>query len=326
MSRSTDARRARAFLQHAAEPANPVLARYVAQVGPIDAAHRIASCSAPPHVLAESRRNVRWHLADASLRAAAEMGARFVIPEDDEWPTDVFAGLSALAVEHDTPSAAPLGLWVHGEPRLDELTAARSVAILGSRAATDYGKHYAEDFAGALALRNVAVWSGAGYGIDGAAHHGALATGRPAGTVAVLPCGLDGGYPAGHIGLIQRIAASGAVVSEYPPGVPPARRRFLQRHRLLAAFTTATVVVEAGRRSGARHAARLAAELGRPVLATPGPLSSAVSAGCHELIQDGTARLITCVDDILAAIEQSDEDEMDAEPATALMSEEAGRR
>ena len=324
MSSSTDARRARAFLQHAAEPTNPALARYVADVGPVEAAHHVSERTAPADVLADTRLGANWLRAEASLRTATQLGARFAIPEDHEWPAHTLADLSTLAGDDDTAGGPPLGLWVQGEPRLDELADARSVAILGSRAATDYGKHHAAHFAGALASRNVAVWSGAGYGIDGAAHHGALATGRTAGTVAVLACGLDGGYPAGHVDLLQRIAATGAVVSEYPPGVPPARHRFLQRHRLLAALTTATVVVEAGRRSGARHAARLAAELGKPVLATPGPVSSAVSAGCHELIQDGTARLITCVDDILAAIEKSDE--MDAEPETALPAEEAGRR
>jgi DNA processing protein len=206
----------------------------------------------------------------------------------------------------------------------NQLAAAHSVAIVGSRAATDYGRHHAQEFAYALASRTVAVWSGAGYGIDGAAHHGALATDQQAGTVAVLACGLDGGYPAGHVDLLRRIAGSGAIVSEYPPGVPPARHRFLQRHRLLSAFTRATVVVEAGRRSGARHAAHLAAELGHPVLAVPGPLSSATSAGCHQLIQDGTARLVTCAEDIIAAIGEGEES--DAEPETALTAEEAGRR
>ncbi|WIV52884.1 DNA-processing protein DprA [Amycolatopsis nalaikhensis] len=323
MSGSTDARRARAFLQHAAEPTNPILARYVAQVGPVDAAHRIAECSAPSDVLTESRRHVRWQLADTSLRTAAQLGARFVIPEDDEWPTGVFGGLSTLAAADDTLGGPPLGLWIHGEPRLDELATARSVAILGARAATGYGEHHAAEFAYALASREVAVFSGAAYGIDGAAHRGALATDRPAATVAVLPCGIDGGYPAGHVGLLQRIATSGAVVSEYPPGVPPARHRFLQRHRLLAAISRTTVVIEAGLRSGARHAARLAAELGRPVLAIPGPVSSAASAGCHRLIQDGTARLVTSADDVIAVIDEPEE--ANTEPEAAVPADVASR-
>lgn len=323
MSSSTDARRARAFLQHAAEPTSAVLGRYVAEVGPVDAAHHVSERSTPADVLAETRLGASWMLAEASLRTAAQIGARFVIPEDDEWPAATFAGLSTLAIDEDGSGGPPLGLWVQGTSRLDEVAAARSVAIVGSRAATTYGEVHAAEFAYALASRDVAVWSGAGYGIDGAAHGGALAADRPAGTVAVLACGLDGGYPAGHVSLLQRIAAVGAVVSEYPPGAPPARHRFLQRHRLLAAFTRATVVIESGRRSGARHAAYLAAALGRPVLAVPGPVSSATSAGCHQLIQDGTAHLVASPDDVIAVLEEGEE--TDAEPGTALPLGEAGR-
>jgi DNA processing protein len=323
MPSSTDARRARAFLQHAAEPTNPTLARYVAEVGPVDAAHHVSERTAPADVLAETRLGDNWMLADASLRTAAQLDARFVTPEDDEWPTETFASLNTLAGDDDSPGGPSLGLWVQGEPRLDDLALARSVAIVGSRAATEYGEHHAAEFAYSLVSRNIAVWSGAAYGIDGAAHRGALATDRPAGTVAVLACGLDGGYPAGHVGLLQRIATSGAVVSEYPPGVPPARHRFLQRHRLLAAFTSATVVVEAGVRSAARNVARTAAALGRPVLAVPGPVTSAASAACHQLIQDGTARLVTSADDIRAAIDENAE--TDGEPKGAAAAGEADR-
>ncbi|MFB9686124.1 DNA-processing protein DprA [Amycolatopsis plumensis] len=306
MSSSTDARRARAFLQHVAEPTNPVLARYIADVGPVDAAHRIADCSAPADVLTESRRDASWPLVDTNLQTAASLGGRFVIPEDDEWPAVAFAGLSTLAPNGDTYVGPPVGLWVQGEPRLDELAAAPSIAIVGSRAATEYGEHHAAEFANGLAARGVPVFSGAAYGIDGAAHRGALAADGV--TVAVLGCAVDVGYPAGHVGLLDRIVRSGgAVVSEYPPGTPPARHRFLDRNRLVAALTTATLVVEAGRRSGARHTARLAYTLSRPVLAVPGPVSSATSAGCHQLIQDGTARLVTSVDDVIGVIEEGND-------------------
>ncbi|MET8848575.1 DNA-processing protein DprA [Amycolatopsis sp. NPDC004625] len=325
MSWSTDERRARAFLQHAAEPTNPILARYVTDVGPVDAAHHVAERTAPTDVLTKTRHDVDWTRADATLRTAAELGARFVIPEDDEWPADVVGGLSTLSADDADLGGLPLGLWIQGKPRLDELASARSVAIVGARAATQYGEHHATEFGYTLASRDVTVWSGAAYGIDGAAHRGALATDRRACTVAVLACGLDCGYPAGHVGLLQRIASSGAVVSEYPPGTPPARHRFLLRHRLLAALTRATVVVEAGQCSGALHAAGLADKLGRPVLALPGPLSSAASAGCHRLIQDGTARLVTSADDVIAVIEQSEE-EVDPEPEAATPVDETDRR
>lgn len=314
---STDARRACAFLQLAAEPTNPILTRYVAEVGPVDAAHHISERTAPTDVLTETQLDVDWMRADAALRTAAELGARFVIPEDDEWPADIFGGLRTLAADDGSLAGPPLGLWIQGEPRLDELASARSVAILGARAATEYGEHHAAEFAYTLASRNVTVFSGAAYGIDGAAHRGALATDRRACTVAVLACGIDYGYPAGHVGLLKRIATSGGLVSEYPPGMPPARHRFLLRHRLLSVFARATIVVEAGQRSGARHAARLADKLGRPVLAIPGPLSSAASAGCHRLIQDGAARLVTSADDVITVIEQP-EDEVDAEPEAAV--------
>jgi DNA processing protein len=323
MPNSTEARRARAFLQHAAEPATPIIARYIADVGPVDAAHHVAERTAPTEVLDECRRDVSWRLVDTSLQTAASLGGRFVIPEDDEWPADVFAGLGTLAADGGTLGGPPLGLWVQGDVRLDELAAAPSVAIVGSRAATEYGEHHAAELAYGLASRRVPVFSGAAYGIDGAAHRGALSADGV--TVAVLGCAVDAGYPAGHVGLLDRIVSSGgAVVSEYPPGTPPARHRFVARNRLIAAVTAATLVVEAGQRSGARHTARLAKKLGRPVLALPGPVSSAASAGCHQLIQDGTARLVTSVDDVIAIIEEGDD--ADTEPDTAVPADEAGRR
>ncbi len=264
-----------------------------------------------------------WRLADTSLQTAASLGGRFVVPEDDEWPADVFAGLSSLAADGDTLGGPPLGLWVQGDVRLDKLAAAPSIAVVGSRAATEYGEHHAAELAYGLASRRVPVVSGAAYGIDGAAHRGALAADGV--TVAVLGCAIDRGYPAGHVSLLHRIVRSGgAVVSEYPPGTPPARHRFLARNRLIAALTAATLLVEAGRRSSARHTACLAAEIGRPVLALPGPVSSTTSAGCHQLIQDGTACLITSADDVITVIEGGKE--ADTEPETAVPADEAGRR
>src|SRR5690606_21073056 len=132
-------------------------------------------------------------------------------------------------------------------------------------AATDYGEHTAAEFAYELTQSGMTVVSGAAYGIDGAAHRGTLAAEGV--TVAVLGCGLDVGYPAGHVGLLNRVARRGAVVSEYPPGTQPARHRFLVRNRLIAALSAGTVVVEAGRRSGARNTATTAGTLGKVVMA-----------------------------------------------------------
>ncbi|MGW5742097.1 DNA-processing protein DprA, partial [Amycolatopsis sp. NPDC003861] len=229
-----DVRRARAFLQHAADPTTPSLARYIAEVGPVNAAHHVSERTAPTEVLNECRPDANWQLADTSLQAAASLGGQFVIPEDDAWPADVFTGLSALAADGDTLGGPPLGLWIQGDVRLAELAAAPSVAIVGSRAATAYGEHHASELAYELANRSVPVISGAAYGIDGAAHAGALAADGV--TVAVLGCAIDAGYPAGHVTLLNRIVRSGgAVVTEYPPGTPPARHRFLARNRLIAA-------------------------------------------------------------------------------------------
>ncbi|MGH3493861.1 MAG: DNA-processing protein DprA, partial [Sciscionella sp.] len=135
------------------------------------------------------------------------------------------------------------------------------------------------------------------YGIDGAGHRGALAgSGR---TVAVLGCGVDVPYPAGHAGLLDAVAERGLVLSEYPPGTPPARHRFLVRNRVIAALGCATVVVEAGRRSGARNTALTSAALGRPVLAVPGSIHSALSVGCHQLLREGIAVAATSVGDVV---------------------------
>jgi DNA processing protein len=209
------------------------------------------------------------------LRALA---ARVLIPGDDEWPVTV--------EDHPEP---PLCLWVKGAGDLLDLTE-RSVAIVGARAATAYGVHAAHELAAGVADREFTVVSGAAYGIDAAAHEGALAVDGT--TVAVLAGGIDRAYPASHAGLLERVAALGVVVSEVAPGSAPTRWRFLSRNRIIAAVSRATVVVEAGLRSGSRNTAKHARGMGRPIAALPGPVTSAVSAGCHELIRGG-ATLVT---------------------------------
>jgi DNA processing protein len=171
--------------------------------------------------------------------------------------------------------------------------------VVGARAATSYGAHVAAELGSGLADRGCTVVSGAAIGIDGAAHRGALGVDGP--TVAVLACGVDRVYPASHELLLERIAASGLVVSEYPPGGVPGRHRFLVRNRLIAGLAAGTVVVEAGLRSGAQRTASDALSLGRPVMAVPGPVTSAMSVGCHRLVRDG-ALLVTCSDEVLEAV------------------------
>jgi DNA processing protein len=162
---------------------------------------------------------------------------------------------------------------------------------VGARAATSYGEHVASELAAGLAQSEVTVVSGAAYGIDGAAHRAALASdGR---TFAYLAGGCDRSYPTGHSDLLERIAASGAVISEVPCGAAPTKWRFLQRNRLIAAATDATIVVEAGLRSGSLNTAGHAAALGRPLGAVPGPVTSAASAGTHRLLREFDAVCIT---------------------------------
>ena len=175
----------------------------------------------------------------------------------------------------------------------------RAVAVVGARAATTYGVHVAQELGAGLAAAGVTVVSGAAIGIDGAAHRGALGVDGP--TVAVLACGIDRAYPAAHAALLERIAATGLVVSEYPPGSVPARHRFLVRNRLIAALGGGTVVVEAALRSGAQRTAADTEALGRLVMAVPGAVTSGPSAGCHQLIRDG-ALLVTGADDVLEAV------------------------
>ncbi len=221
----------------------------------------------------------RTDLHDA-LAIARRSGLSLLTPEDPGWPAPVA----------DLGDHAPLLLWVRGD--IGALTrSTRSIAVVGARAATSYGEHIAMELSADLAGHGVSVVSGAAYGIDGAAHRAALTAGGT--TIALLAGGADRPYPAGHGELIERIAASGAVVSEAPCGTAPTKWRFLQRNRLIAALSDATVVVEAGWRSGSLNTAAHAAALSRPLGAVPGPVTSAASAGCHRLLRDFDARCVT---------------------------------
>lgn len=215
------------------------------------------------------------------LEAAARVGARPVCPGDPDWPT----GLDRLdsAKQDKAAEGAPLVLWVRGAGDLAGITA-RAVAVVGCRAATEYGLHQAQELGYGLAEREWTVVSGAAFGIDAAAHRGSLAAEGP--TIAVLAGGVDVPYPAAHADLLDEIASSGLVISEAPPGSPPYRRRFLTRNRIIAALGAGTVLVEAGLRSGALNTVRHARRLGRTVMVVPGPVTSAMSAGCHRLLRD----------------------------------------
>ena len=177
----------------------------------------------------------------------------------------------------------------------------RAVAIVGARASTTYGNWVAGELAAGLAERETSVVSGAAFGIDGAAHRGALAADGC--TVAVLAGGIDVAYPRAHESLLDRIAATGAIVAEAPPGRAPRREAFLVRNRLIAALSAGVVLVEAGLRSGARNTAAHAGALGRPRMAVPGPITSGMSAGCHALLRaDPEARLVTSAAEVLEEV------------------------
>jgi len=237
------------------------------------------------------------------LDEATRLGVRLVCPADEEWPAQVqdliriSRGYTGVPVDRDTDP--PLALWVRGSHRLDEALA-RSVAVVGARAASEYGAYVATDLAHGLAERGWTVVSGGALGIDGAAHRAALAAGGC--TVAVLACGVDRPYPVSHTNLFEQIGEEGLVVSEWPPDSPPYRLRFLIRNRLIAAASAGTVMVEAAIRSGARQTLGRARLLGRPALVVPGPVTSAMSVGCHEELRREGSRAVASVAHVIEEV------------------------
>lgn len=295
--------RAWAYLSRVAEPPCAELAELVGRVGPVEAAERVRT-GAVDSALArrtEARREI--DCATEDLEILKRRDGRLVTADDDEWPTLAFAAFRGAPLRDRQQGRAPLALWAVGPMRLDEL-AERAAAIVGTRACTAYGEHVAADLSAGLAESEVAIVSGGAYGIDGAVHRAALSVDGL--TAAVLAGGVDVLYPAGHSALLHRIGRAGLLVSEYPPGVRPARHRFLTRNRLVAALSGATVVVEAGIRSGAASTAAWARALGRVVCAVPGPVTSAASTGCHALLQAG-AELVTRPEDVREIIGRAGE-------------------
>ena len=289
--------RAWAYLSRVAEPPCAELAALVGCVGPEEAADRVRRGLVDDDLAhhTEARRGIDRAAEDLEL--LARCGGRLITPDDDEWPLLAFAAFAGVGAARPR-GGPPLVLWALGPARLDEV-AQRAAAVVGTRAASAYGEHVAAELAAGLVERDVAVLSGGAYGVDGAAHRAVLAADGI--TVAVLACGIDIPYPAGHSALLHRIARDGLVFTEYAPGVRPARHRFLTRNRLVAAAAGAVVVVEAGLRSGAANTAAWARVLGRVVAAVPGPVTSSASAGCHALLRNG-AELVTRADDIVELV------------------------
>ena len=291
----TDDDRAWAYLSRVAEPPCRELAALVTRVGPVEAAARVRCGDVDEPLLSRTaaRRDIDTCAAD--LDVLARLGGRLIIPGAAEWPQSSFTPFTNPGARKRADAHPPLVLWAVGPEHLADV-AERSCAVVGTRASTAYGEHVAADLATGLAERDVAVVSGGAYGIDGAAHRAALAADGL--TVAVLAGGIDVPYPSGHSALLHRIAKNGLILSEYPPGLRPARHRFLTRNRIVAALGGATVVVEAGLRSGAASTAAWAEVLGRPVCAVPGPVTSSASAGCHALVRNG-AILVTRAEEVV---------------------------
>jgi DNA processing protein len=293
-----------AMLTYLAEPADPVLGGLLQVLAPDHVLACIRAGAIPAGAagalddaqaaglrpaLARWRAQLPAIPPDAGLAAHAAQGIALVCPGDPGWPPQL----------DDLGTARPYALWVRGTADLRSCCA-RSVAIIGARAATSYGAHVSAELAAALGASGWTVVSGGAYGIDAAGHHGALAAGGV--TVAVLACGPDIAYPREHRGLLADVAAHGAVISEWPPGTPPARRRFLLRNRVIAALARGTVVVEAAPRGGTLATARHASDLGRPLMAVPGPVTSAMSAGCHALLAEQRAMCVTSAAEVTARL------------------------
>lgn len=307
--------RAWAYLSRVAEPPCAELAALVRHVGPVKAAQRVRRGHVDDTLARHTEARREFDQSAADLELLFRRGGRLITPDDDEWPTLAFTAFDGAAATAKPRGRAPIVLWAQGPARLDE-TAQRAAAVVGTRAATAYGEHVTADLAAGLAESGVAVVSGGAYGIDGTAHRAALASDGV--TVAVLAGGIDIPYPAGHSGLLHRIGVHGLLVTEYPPGVRPARHRFLTRNRLVAAFAGGAVVVEAGLRSGAANTAAWARALGRVVAAVPGPVTSSASAGCHALLRSG-AELVTRASDIVELVGRIGELAPDEpRPATAF--------
>lgn len=275
---------ARVALSRITEPGTVSVARWIGTHGAVETFERLVCGSLDT----EHRYDARIDQLDieAAVRAGERCGARVLIPGDTAWPT----GVDDLAVP-------PVCLYALGDADRSAQMLDGSIAVVGSRAATEYGREQAASLAAGLSRRGVTVVSGLAYGIDAAAHRGVLGEGAP--TVAVLACGLDRVYPQGNERLHAEIRESGLVLSEVPIGSAPYRTRFLARNRLIAAMTVGTVVVEASLRSGSLNTAKHARDINRHVAALPGPVTSMSSAGCHDLIRTKGASLVTDAAEVL---------------------------
>lgn len=290
---SNDARDARLRLTLAQGLGPTLIQRLEARFGgPVHAAAATANQLATVEGIGQARaRAIRQAIdavdLDAERRAIEQHGVELIAIDDPAYPP-------LLKHIHDPP---PL-LYVRGRlERRDSL----GLAIVGSRKCTAYGREQAERLGAAAAQAGLTIVSGGARGIDASAHRGALRVNER--TITVMGCGLAGCYPPEHAELFDRIAEQGAIVSEFPMHAPPAAQNFPRRNRLISGLSLGVLVIEAANRSGALITARLAAEEHhREVMALPGRVDSHASAGCHRIIREGWAQLVTNAADILEAL------------------------
>jgi DNA processing protein len=284
---------ARMALSLIVDGGDPGLSAAVERLGPQATLARLAEGGFGP---ALARRAASADVELAARRTLPE-GVRFVVPGDEEWP-DCVADLGR-GQEVQRRGGTPFALWLRGPGHLAAMVE-RAVAVVGCRASTAYGNGVATELGAELAEHGVTVISGGAYGIDAAAHRGALAVEGP--TFAVLANGVDVSYPPGNGSLFDWLARDRLLVSELPPGTHPTRLRFLARNRLIAALSSGTVVVEAALRSGARNTASWALECHRQLMAVPGPVHSSTSATPHLMIRNGQATLVSCAAEVLELV------------------------
>ena len=296
-----DERTARMALSMIVEPDDAVTGRLLRELGTLELFRLAEGDESMPGLSVVDAQvwRAQFQRSDArtleqNLVAAERAGIGTLIPGDNEWPTAL----------DDLGDRRPYVLWTRGTTSFLARPLSDLVTITGARASTSYGEHVAGQLASDLANAERLVVAGGAYGIEGAAHQAALASGGD--TIAVMANGVDRMYPMGHRELLERVADLGLLISEVPPGAVPTRHRFIARARLMAALSTATVVVEAGARSGSMKVAESAQELGRMVGAVPGPVTSATSAGPHRLLRDKDCAVITDAADLYRALETRD--------------------
>lgn len=276
---------ARVLLSKYASSADEKVGALVSEFGACQAIEKLIHSSSK--VVSEKLRSANFAKDFSQIMRETELAQSFILtPESISWPVKL----------SDLDFATPYCLWVKGNIS-NLMTVQSSCAVVGARAATSYGERISSEIGSTLGQWGIITISGGAFGIDAAAHRGALAADGI--TYAVVASGIDIAYPSAHAGLLKQIAADGLLISEAPPGSLPLKQKFLTRNRLIAALSEQVVVVEAALRSGSLSTANWANAIGRKVLGVPGPITSATSAGVHVGIRNGSIELLAEIDDLI---------------------------